>query len=35
MYIDFIQSSSSNRWIKINYEFQNVIMRILIFFTYV
>jgi hypothetical protein len=38
MYINFIQSSLSNRWIKINFdskwtfEFQNVIVQILKFF---
>jgi hypothetical protein len=33
MHIDFIQSSSSNHWIKLSFEFQNVVMHILkIFF---
>jgi hypothetical protein len=41
MYIDFIQSSSFNLWIKINFdskfnfEFQNVVVQILKFFAYV
>jgi hypothetical protein len=29
---DFIQSFSSNYWMKINFEFQNVVMQILKFF---
>jgi hypothetical protein len=32
MHIDFIQSSSSNHWIKFNFESQNVVMHILSFF---
>jgi len=28
VYIDFIQSSSSNHWIKMNFEFKNVVVQI-------
>jgi len=36
MHIDFIQSFSSNHWIKLSFEFQNVVMHILkFFFSYV
>jgi hypothetical protein len=32
MHIDFIQSFSSNHWIKLNFESQNVVIHILKFF---
>jgi hypothetical protein len=32
---DFIQSFSSSHWIKMNFEFQNVVMQILKFFVFV
>jgi hypothetical protein len=35
MYIEFIKSSSFNHWIKMNFEFKNVVVQILKFFTYV
>jgi hypothetical protein len=35
MYINFIQSSSSNYWIKMNFEFQNVVLQNFKFFVYV
>jgi hypothetical protein len=34
IYIDFIQSFSSNCWIKMSFGFQNVVMHILKFFGY-
>jgi hypothetical protein len=32
MYIDFIQSSSFDHWIKMNFEFKNVVVQILKFY---